>query len=296
MGSPDGRNRPADRRRTLDHDGRAPPEWRAVRAGPGRSGCRESRGVAEQARIRPVRELRTAASMSDAVTAGLGAMVVGLLILALACTNVSEPPDGACGSPSGGNVGAAGSWRQPDASDAPVADREPAAVCRRRRPQLPFRMVAHGPRCRVQATDAHRARGISDAPAQLSPRHPHLRLHVRSLDIDGAVRRPGLRRPGLETPGDAGDEIGPCDRSAVRSRVQRAQRRHRAADDALGAALDPVRTLRQKLVAGRGHRSRLLAGTGGVASRVYQASGLESPETAGIRATARRSGCAPAWR
>jgi hypothetical protein len=49
-----------------------------------------NRGIAEQTRIRPVRQLRTAGSVSDAVFAGLGAMVVGLLVLALACTNVAN--------------------------------------------------------------------------------------------------------------------------------------------------------------------------------------------------------------
>jgi predicted permease len=44
----------------------------------------------EQARIRPVQQLRSAAGMGDAVFAGLGAMVVGLLVLALACTNVTN--------------------------------------------------------------------------------------------------------------------------------------------------------------------------------------------------------------
>ncbi len=44
----------------------------------------------EQARIRPIRQLRSAAAMGDAVFAGLGAMVVGLLVLALACTNVTN--------------------------------------------------------------------------------------------------------------------------------------------------------------------------------------------------------------
>jgi macrolide transport system ATP-binding/permease protein len=46
--------------------------------------------VEEQTRIRPVQQLRTAAGMGDAVFAGLGAMAVGLLVLALACTNVAN--------------------------------------------------------------------------------------------------------------------------------------------------------------------------------------------------------------
>jgi predicted permease len=46
--------------------------------------------IDEQIRIRPVQQLRTAATMGDAVFAGLGAMVVGLLVLALACTNVAN--------------------------------------------------------------------------------------------------------------------------------------------------------------------------------------------------------------
>lgn len=44
----------------------------------------------EQTRIRSVEQLRTIAGMGDAVFAGLGAMVVGLLVLALACTNVAN--------------------------------------------------------------------------------------------------------------------------------------------------------------------------------------------------------------
>ena len=44
----------------------------------------------EQARIRPVEQLRTASAMGDLVFAGLGAMVVGLLVLALASTNVAN--------------------------------------------------------------------------------------------------------------------------------------------------------------------------------------------------------------
>jgi predicted permease len=43
-----------------------------------------------QARLRPIRQLRSAAAMGDAVFAGLGAMVVGLLVLAIACTNVTN--------------------------------------------------------------------------------------------------------------------------------------------------------------------------------------------------------------
>jgi predicted permease len=44
----------------------------------------------EQTRIRPVQQLRMAESMGDAAFAGLGAMAVGLLVLALACTNVAN--------------------------------------------------------------------------------------------------------------------------------------------------------------------------------------------------------------
>jgi predicted permease len=44
----------------------------------------------EQNRIRPVQQLRTAATMGDVVFVGLGALVVGLLVLALACTNVAN--------------------------------------------------------------------------------------------------------------------------------------------------------------------------------------------------------------
>jgi predicted permease len=44
----------------------------------------------EQTRIRPVSRLRTAGSLGDAVFAGLGALVVGLLVLAVACTNVTN--------------------------------------------------------------------------------------------------------------------------------------------------------------------------------------------------------------
>lgn len=49
-----------------------------------------ARSVDEQTRIRPIDQLRTAASMGDAVFAGLGALVVGLLVLAVACTNVAN--------------------------------------------------------------------------------------------------------------------------------------------------------------------------------------------------------------
>ena len=44
----------------------------------------------EQIRVRPVQQLRTGQEMGDAVYMGLGAMVVGLLVLALACTNVAN--------------------------------------------------------------------------------------------------------------------------------------------------------------------------------------------------------------
>jgi predicted permease len=49
-----------------------------------------ARSADEQTRIRPVEALRTAASMGDAVFAGLGALIVGLLVLAVACTNVTN--------------------------------------------------------------------------------------------------------------------------------------------------------------------------------------------------------------
>jgi predicted permease len=44
----------------------------------------------EQNRIRPVQQLRMAAAMGDVVFVGLGALAVGLLVLALACTNVAN--------------------------------------------------------------------------------------------------------------------------------------------------------------------------------------------------------------
>jgi predicted permease len=44
----------------------------------------------EQTRMRPVQQLRSAESMGDLALAGLGAMAVGLLVLALACTNVAN--------------------------------------------------------------------------------------------------------------------------------------------------------------------------------------------------------------
>ena len=44
----------------------------------------------QQTRIRPVQQLRTGQEMGDAVYMALAAMVVGLLVLALACTNVAN--------------------------------------------------------------------------------------------------------------------------------------------------------------------------------------------------------------
>jgi macrolide transport system ATP-binding/permease protein len=44
----------------------------------------------EQTRIRPISQLRRVGSMGDVVFAGLGALVVGLLELAVACTNVTN--------------------------------------------------------------------------------------------------------------------------------------------------------------------------------------------------------------
>lgn len=48
------------------------------------------RSTDEQARLRPVKELRTVGSMGDAAIAGVGALMVGLLVLAIACTNVTN--------------------------------------------------------------------------------------------------------------------------------------------------------------------------------------------------------------
>ena len=48
------------------------------------------RSAEGETRIRPVGQLRTAVGLSDVLFAGLGAMVVGLLVLALACTNVAN--------------------------------------------------------------------------------------------------------------------------------------------------------------------------------------------------------------
>ena len=49
-----------------------------------------SRKADEQTRIKPVDQLRSGAGMGDVVFAGFGALVVGLLVLALACTNVAN--------------------------------------------------------------------------------------------------------------------------------------------------------------------------------------------------------------